>query len=103
MEQITNAWDSVDRLVPNFISGILLILVAWLVATLIKKAVVKGLEAIHFDQQLNKWGAVKTAEQGSNMISTLGQVLYYLVWVFDTGCENSYTRIYSNVIKSISV
>lgn len=81
MEQLTNTWNSVDRLLPSLISGLLLILVAWLVATLVKKAVVKGLEAIHFDQRLNQWGAVKTDEQGSNMIRTLGQVLYYLVWV----------------------
>lgn len=109
MEQITNAWDSVDRLVPNFISGILLILVAWLVATLIKKAVVKGLEAIHFDQQLNKWGAVKTAEQGSNMISTLGQVLYYLVWVlflpgiFETFKLYSVAEPIQNMINTVLV
>lgn len=81
MDQITNTWASVDRFLPNVISGILLILVAWLIATLVKKAVVKGLEAINFDERLTRWGAVRTPEQGENMIKTLGQVLYYLIWI----------------------
>lgn len=109
MEQLTNTWNSVDRLLPNVISGILLILVAWLVATLVKKAVVKGLEAINFDQRLNKWGAVKTEEQGSNMIRTLGQVLYYLIWVvflpgiFETFNLHSVAEPIQNMIDTVLV
>lgn len=109
MEQITNAWDSIDRLLPNVISGILLILVAWLVATLIKKAVVKGLDAVHFDKRLTQWGVVKTEEQGSNMISTLGQVLYYLVWVlflpgiFETFNLYSVAEPIQNMIDTVLV
>lgn len=107
MEQITTTWNSVERLLPNFISGILLILVAWLVAFLVKKAVVKGLEAIHFDQRLHQWGAVKTTEQGSDMIGTIGQVLYYLVWViflpgiFETFNLNSVADPIKNMIDTV--
>lgn len=81
MEQITDMWYSVERILPNFIGGILLILIAWLVATLVKKAFVKALQAMHFDERLAKWGAVQSPEQASNMITTIGQVLYYLVWI----------------------
>lgn len=81
MEQLTGLWNSIERALPNFISGILLILVAWLVATLVKKAFVKGLKAMNFDERLKKWGAVESTERASNMITTVGQVLYYLVWV----------------------
>lgn len=81
MEQLTNGWRAIDRVLPNVISGLLLILVAWLVATLVKKAFVKGLQAINFDKRLKKWGAVQSSERASSMITTIGQVLYYLVWV----------------------
>ncbi len=109
MEQLTNTWDSIDRLLPNVISGILLILVAWLVAFLVKKAVVKGLEAVHFDERLNKWGAVKTTEQGDNIIKTLGQVLYYLVWIvflpgiFETFNLYSVAEPIQNMIDTVLV
>lgn len=107
MEQITNTWNSVDRLLPNVLSGILLILVAWLVAFLVKKAVVKGLEAVNFDERLHQWGAVKTTEQGTNMIQTLGQVLYYLIWIvflpgiFETFNLHSVAEPIQNMIDTV--
>jgi hypothetical protein len=63
------------------LGGIALILVAWLVATLVRTAIRKGLEAVNFDERLAGWGAVNSAEQGRSMIGTLAQVFYYLVWV----------------------
>lgn len=81
MELVTNAWNSLIDLLPSLISGILLILVAWLVASLVKKAVVKGLDAINFNVKLHHWGVVNTNEQGTDMIGTFGKVLYYLIWI----------------------
>lgn len=107
MEQFTNTWHSIDQLLPSVLSGILLILVAWLIAFLVKKAVVKGLKAVDFDQRLNQWGAVKTTEQGSDMIQTLGQVLYYLVWViflpgiFETFNLHSVAAPIQNMIDTV--
>lgn len=107
MEPISNTWNSLSGMLPNVITGILLILVAWLVAFLIKKAVVKGLEAINFDARLNQWGAVETTEQGTNMIHTLGQALYYLVWIvflpgiFETFNLHSVAEPIQNMIDTV--
>lgn len=85
----------------------MLILVAWLVATLVKKAVVKGLEAAGFSERLNRWGVVKNPEQGDNMITTLGQVLYYLIWtiflpgIFETFNLNSVAVPIQNMIDTV--
>lgn len=81
MNQINQIWNSFASMLPSLLMGILLILVAWVVATLVKKAVQKGLEAINFDERLAGWGAVGTAEQGRNTIDILAQVFYYLVWI----------------------
>ena len=81
MNYLSNAWNSFANMLPSLIVGILLILVAWVVATLVRKGVQKGLEAVNFDSRLEGWGAVNTREQGINMIDVLSQVFYYLVWV----------------------
>lgn len=81
MEQLEQVWHSMSRMLPNLITGILLVLVAWVVATLVKKAVVAGLEAVNLDNKLSEWGAVSTPEQGRSSIEILAKVLYYLVWI----------------------
>lgn len=85
MEQVTNSFgsalNSFFAFLPSLIGGIVLILVAWLVAFLVKKAVSKGLKAIDFDNRLQKWGAANTEEQANDMIDSLAKVFYYLVWV----------------------
>ena len=81
MNQLQNTWNSFAAMLPNLLIGILLIVVAWVVATLVRKAVTKGLRAVNFDTRLVGWGAVRSEEQGSGMIDLLGQVFYYLVWV----------------------
>ncbi|MDN6670935.1 MAG: mechanosensitive ion channel, partial [Staphylococcus equorum] len=107
IEPISNTWNSISSLLPSLISGILLILVAWLLAFLFKKAVVKGLEAVNFNKKLNHWGAVKTNEQGTNMIQTLGQALYYLIWIvflpgiFETFNLHSVAEPIQNMIDTV--
>lgn len=79
MNQLQNTWNSFAAMLPNLLIGLLLIVVAWIVATLVRKAVTKGLRAVNFDNRLVGWGAVRSEEQGSGMIDMLGQVFYYLV------------------------
>ena len=81
MNQLNSIWNSIVMMLPNLLMGILLILVAWVVATLVKKAIQKGLEAVNLDDKLAGWGAVSTAEQGRETIHILAQVFYYLVWI----------------------
>lgn len=85
MDNIENSFENalanfIDYL-PQLLMGILLIIVAWIVATLVKKAIVKGLEATGLSSKLARWGAADTDEQGNNMIHALGKVGYFLVWV----------------------
>ncbi|HLR88106.1 MAG TPA: mechanosensitive ion channel [Atopostipes sp.] len=81
MDQLQNTWNSFAGVLPSIIGGIVLILVAWIVATLVKNAITKGLRAADMDNRLVGWGAARSEEQGAGMIDMLGQVFYYLVWV----------------------
>ena len=80
-DSLQRGFNSFVDFLPNLIMGIVLILVAWLVATLVKKAIVKGLEATGLASRLQNWGAANTEEQGNSMVDALGKVGYFLVWV----------------------
>lgn len=67
---------------PRLLMGLVLILVAWVVAVLVKKAITKGLEAAGLASRLKDWGAANNKEQGQSMIDALGKVGFFLVWVF---------------------
>lgn len=58
MDQFTNSlqgiWTSFVAFLPNLLGAILLIVLAWVIASLVKKGVTKGLHAINFDQKLMK-------------------------------------------------
>lgn len=81
MNQLQNTWNSFAGVLPSLLGGIVLILVAWLIATLVRKGTTKGLRAADMDNRLVGWGAAQSEEQSAHMIDMLGQVLYYLVWV----------------------
>lgn len=84
-----NVGDSFQRglntfidFLPRLVMGIVLIIVAWLVAILVKKAIVKGLEATGLASRLQSWGAANDEQQGHSMIDALGKVGFFLVWLF---------------------
>ncbi|WP_051910448.1 mechanosensitive ion channel [Carnobacterium pleistocenium] len=66
---------------PTLLGAILLLVLAWIVATLVKKAVQKGLKAAGFGKVLTKWGVTNSQEQAETTIDSLSQVLYFLVWL----------------------
>ena len=80
-DSLQRGFTSFVDFLPRLLLGIVLIIAAWLVATLVKKAIVKGLEATGFASRLQGWGAANTQEQGQSMVDALGKVGYFLVWV----------------------
>ncbi|WP_423188845.1 mechanosensitive ion channel [Alkalibacterium sp. f15] len=80
-DSFQNALSNFINFLPALLMGIALIVVAWIVATLVKKAIVKGLQTINLSTKLTKWGAANDEEQGNFMIEALGKVGYFLVWV----------------------
>lgn len=86
MEQFTNSlqglWVSLVAILPNLFGALLLLVLAWIVATLVKKAWVKGLHAIGFDNRLVKWNVASSPADAHRLIESMGKVLYYLIWLF---------------------
>lgn len=78
---LAGLWASLAASIPAIIGGILLILIAWIVAVLVKKAVSKGLRAVGLPSRFVKWNVAETEDQAETTIDTIAQILYYIVWV----------------------
>lgn len=48
-DSFMNALDSIIGFIPNLISAIILLIVAWIIAVIVKTIIVKGLRAIGFE------------------------------------------------------
>ena len=59
MNEVTNSFNTGLRsffdYLPALLGGLLLILAAWVVAILVRKAIEKGLRAVDLDAKLVKW------------------------------------------------
>lgn len=78
---LAGLWASLAAGIPAVIGGILLIIVAWIVAALVKKAVSKGLRAAGLANRFVKWNIAESEDQAETTFDTIAQILYYLVWV----------------------
>lgn len=78
---LTSLWDTIVAGLPSVLYGILLVIVAWIVAVLVKKAVSKGLKAAGLGNRFVKWNIAESEDQAETTFDTIGQILYYIVWV----------------------
>ncbi len=82
MNQLENAFSSLVNMLPAIVMGIVLIIIAWLVATLVRKGVQAALHAMNLDEKLQgDSDRMRTAEPETSMADIIAQVFYYLVWV----------------------
>ena len=79
---LESIWVSFVGILPRLLGAILLIALAWVIASLVKKGVVKGLQAINFNQRLSNWGVASSVEDGNRVIDSIGKIFYYLIWLF---------------------
>lgn len=81
MEQLQNAFNNTVNALPDVLAGILLIIVAWIVAALVRRGSRKGMEAAKLDERFQKWGVAQDEESARGTMNSISQALYYLVWV----------------------
>ncbi|SFH80867.1 mechanosensitive ion channel [Pisciglobus halotolerans] len=78
---VSSGLSTFMNFLPTLIGAILLFIIAWIVAKLVKKGSSKGLKAVGFNRLLTKWGATQNTEQANQTIDAIANVLYYLVWL----------------------
>lgn len=69
------------RSISGFLWGVALILIAWILATVLKNVISKGLKKTRFPMKLAEWRVVTSPDEGLNFIDSFSKVIYYLVWV----------------------
>ena len=69
--------QTVINYAPKILGALLLLFVAWLVATLIRAIAKRGLRALNIDEKLNSVGT----DSGSQVVKTLSDVVYWIVFL----------------------
>ena len=76
-EPLNALLGEIGTFVPQLIGAVILLLVAWVVATLLKKIVSGGLRAIKIDERLGGG-----EESATSIADNLGEAVYWLVFLF---------------------
>lgn len=79
-EPLNQLLNQVFVFVPKLAGALLLLVLAWLVASLVRFIVTRGLGAARIDEKLGDRAGV--AEPGIRLTRTLGDALYWLVFLF---------------------
>lgn len=74
-------WYSVVNYIPNILGALLLLLVAWIVATLVKLLFQKGLKKAGADRGMVKAHMAKTVEDADKKLDSIGKIFYYLIFI----------------------
>lgn len=82
MDTLSRVTDSTFITIPDAIRIVILILIALVFASLVKKLVVKGLSKIAPVATLAKWGLVKPTQDEKALVKNAGQLAYFLVILF---------------------
>ncbi len=80
---LQNVADSVLSLVPSLLQATLILLAYWIVASIVRMALTKGLALIEFDARASKYLAARE-EDGKTIAPsvTLGRLAFYLILLF---------------------
>lgn len=81
MDAISTFFNNLMSYIPSLLGGILLILVAWIVAVIVRNLVNKGLHALKLDEKFVDWGFSTDTESAEGTVNAITQFLYYLVWI----------------------
>lgn len=86
LEALTDLWRGVIVFVPSLVGAVVFLLIGWIIAVWVGKIVVKVLEAIRFNQVLDRVGwkdAFAKAELKFDLINFIGEVIkWVLILVF---------------------
>ncbi|MFD1932321.1 MULTISPECIES: mechanosensitive ion channel family protein [Nonomuraea] len=77
---LVDAWTAIVTFVPKFIAFLVILVIGWLIAKLLQKAVEKGLERVGFDRWVERGGIGRMMERSRYDASSLiAKLIYYAV------------------------
>nr|WP_263314671.1 mechanosensitive ion channel [Mammaliicoccus sp. Marseille-Q6498] len=109
-DSFMSALDSIIGFIPNLISAIILLVIAWLIAVIVKSIIVKGLKALGFEKWLAKKGLTddeSDKSESEGLIQTFGKLAYFIIFllflpsVFDALKMTSVSTPIKNMMGSV--
>ncbi len=80
-EPIDTLLNRVSEYAPRIVGAALLLLIAWIVASLLRLIISRGLTAAKLDERLGERAGIK-AERPVPMVKTVSEAVYWLVFLF---------------------
>ncbi|MCM3790520.1 mechanosensitive ion channel [Domibacillus indicus] len=84
-DQLTAAfrdmWYTIVNYLPNVLGALLLLVVAWLVATIVKAIFTKGLKKVGVPRAMVKGHMAQNAVDADSKLNSIGKIFYYLVFI----------------------
>jgi len=79
-EPINNLLNTVFRYIPKLVGAIVLLIIAWILASILRAVIIRVLSGAQVDERFGKKGET---EEGSNfsLSKTIGDVVYWLVFL----------------------
>lgn len=71
--------SSITGAIPNVLKAALILLFAWIVATVLRKVFEKGATALHLPDKLAKWKLAKTEIDGREKVAKIAKALFYFI------------------------
>src|SRR5690625_4126803 len=78
---INNMLDQLIQAIPNIIYAALLLLLAWIIAVIVRFIITKGLTKVGVPTAMSKLPVVENPQQGKDILRTIGTVVYYLIFI----------------------
>ena len=76
---MTNFWHSISQVIPSLVSVVLILLLAFVVSSVAKSLVVKGLKKINADKYTDKLGIAD--EKTGSSLDFLGKLVFFIVFL----------------------
>src|SRR5699024_11665328 len=73
---INNMLDQLIQAIPNIIYAALLLLLAWIIAVIVRFIITKGLTKVGVPTAMSKLPVVENPQQGKDILRTIGTVVY---------------------------
>ncbi|MBG9981531.1 mechanosensitive ion channel [Aerococcaceae bacterium DSM 111020] len=70
------------EIIPSAFLALIILLVALLIAFLMKRLTIRGLNKINFKQKVIDWGVAKNEQEGNTYVETFGSGVYFVVFLF---------------------
>jgi hypothetical protein len=71
--------STITAAIPNLLKAALILLLAWVIASLLRMLFKKGASMFHLEQRFVKWNITNTEDDAVNKINSIGKALFYFV------------------------